>query len=364
MQRTALYDTHQRLGARLVDFGGWEMPLLYRGIREEHQHTRTVSSLFDVSHMGRIELSGKDAESLLDRVCTRNIARLKVGRSGYSHVCNERGGVLDDVIISRYEDHLLMVCNAGNREKILAHLNAHASGCNVRIEDNTTSTVMFAIQGPETFPLVESRGDSLPIRVADLGRYGFATGRFMGLSYSVFRSGYTGEEGLELILPAKAGTMVWDYLTRPGDGDRPTILPAGLGARDSLRLEAGMCLYGHELNEDVDPISAGCGWCVDLEKDFLGVEVLRKIQSDGLRRRLIGLVLEGRRIARQGSQVFHGDNEVGVVTSGTLSPTLNKSIAMAYVDAEHAEANASLSVDLRGTRSGATTVGLPFYKRK
>lgn len=360
MLRTPLYENHKRAGAKLIDFGGWEMPVMYRGITEEHFHTRSASSVFDVSHMGRLYFTGPDAESLLQLVCTRNVSKLKVGRSGYSHVCNESGGILDDVIVSRYEDKWLMVCNAGNREKIVAHLNKHMAGRNVKLEDTTTQTVMLAIQGPATMELFKKH---LPIKIEDMGRYGFANGSYMGQKYSVFRSGYTGEDGLEVVVGAGVGVLLWDFLTKEGGEDRVTVRPAGLGARDTLRLEAGMPLYGHELNEQTDPLSAGCGWCVDLTKDFIGAAALRKIEADGPKRKVTGLVLEGKRIARQGATVMAGGREVGVVTSGTLSPTLEKSIAQAFIDSSVLAGNESLSVDLRGTAVGATIVPLPFYKR-
>lgn len=360
MLRTSLYETHKRLGARLIDFGGWEMPVLYRGIQEEHVYTRTTSSIFDVSHMGRLIFKGADAEAMLQHVSTRNVGKLKVGRSGYSHVCNERGGILDDVIVSRFEDRWYMVCNAGNREKIVAHVNKHAAGRKVTIEDTTTKTVMMAVQGPATMELFTLH---MPIKIGDMGRYGFVAGSYMGQQYTVFRSGYTGEDGIEIVLGASVGGMVWDYLTQPGEGGRATIKPAGLGARDTLRLEAGMPLYGHELNEDIDPLSAGCGWCVDLEKEFIGAAALQKIAAEGPRRKITGLVLEGKRIARQGAKVFAGDREVGEVTSGTLSPTLEKSIAMAYVDSASSVEGQSLSVEIKDHRVSATVVPLPFYKR-
>jgi aminomethyltransferase len=372
MLRTPLYDTHKSLGARLIDFGGWEMPVMYRGIVEEHVHTRTASSIFDVSHMGRLYLTGQEAEALLQHVCTRNVGKLKVGRSGYSHVCNEGGGILDDVIVSRYEDKWLIVCNAGNREKIVAHLkkqmaafataqsSARPAACDVTLDDQTTSTVMFAVQGPATMELFKSH---MPFKIDDMGRYGFISGSYMGQKYSIFRSGYTGEDGLEVVLGAGLGVLAWDFLTKDGGADRVTVKPAGLGARDTLRLEAGMPLYGHELNEQVDPLSAGCGWCVDLEKEFLGAAALRKIAADGPQRKMMGLVLEGRRIARQGAKVMAGDAEAGEVTSGTFSPTLEKSIAMAYVDVAALSSGAALCVDVRGERIGAAVVGLPFYKR-
>ncbi len=364
MQRTALFDTHKRLAARLIDFGGWEMPILYRGIADEHVHTRTASSIFDVSHMGRLVVKGKDAEPLLQWVCTRNIERLRVGRSGYSHICNESGGVLDDVIVSRYDDKFLVVCNAGNREKILSHLQLHAEGRKVKIDDTTSATVMLAVQGPATMEMFAQNLDKLPIKLDEMGRFGFTSGSYMGMGYSIFRSGYTGEDGLEVVLPSLAGSLVWDYLTKDGGEDRVTIKPAGLGARDTLRLEAGMPLYGHELSEDIDPISAGCKWCVDLKTDFIGADALRKIDAEGPARKITGLVLEGKRIARQGAKVFAGDREIGEVTSGTLSTTLGQSIAMAYLDAAATEPDASLAVAIRDTRVGATVVPLPFYKRE
>ncbi len=333
---------------------------MYRGIQEEHVYTRTASSIFDVSHMGRLIFSGPDAEALLQHVCTRNVGKLKVGRSGYSHVCNERGGILDDVIVSRFEDRLVMVCNAGNREKIVAHLNKHSAGRKVTLDDTTTKTVMMAVQGPATMAIFK---DNMPIKVGDIGRYGCVAGSYMGQPYTIFRSGYTGEDGIEVVMSSGVGVLVWDYLTQPAEGERVTIKPAGLGARDTLRLEAGMPLYGHELNEDIDPLSASCGWCVDLEKKFIGAAALRKIAAEGPRRKVTGLVLEGRRIARQGAKVFAGDREVGEVTSGTLSPTLEKSIAMAYVDSASSVEGQSLSVEIKDQRAAATVVPLPFYKR-
>ncbi|RIK69233.1 MAG: glycine cleavage system aminomethyltransferase GcvT [Planctomycetota bacterium] len=360
MLTTPLYEAHKRIGARLIDFGGWEMPVMYRGIQEEHVYTRTASSIFDVSHMGRLYFTGPDTEALLQHVCTRNVSKLKVGRSGYSHICNEQGGILDDVIVSRYEDKWLMVCNAGNREKIVAHLKQHMQGRNVKMDDTTTQSVMVAIQGPATMDLFARH---MPIKVGEVARYGFVSGSYMGQKYSVFRSGYTGEDGLEVILSAGTGVLVWDYLTQDGGQDRVTIKPAGLGARDTLRLEAGMPLYGHELNESVDPLSAGCAWCVDLEKEFIGASVLRKIAAEGPRRKLTGLVLEGKRIARQGAKVFTGETEAGIVTSGTLSPTLEKSIAIAYIDSARLASGDKLSVEIKDQRIGAAVVPLPFYKR-
>jgi aminomethyltransferase len=230
----------------------------------------------------------------------------------------------------------------------------------VSLDDQTTQTAMLAVQGPATMGLL---GDHLPMKIGELPRFGFVSGSYMGQKYSVFRSGYTGEDGVEVILPAGVAVLAWEYLTREGTGGRAVVRPAGLGARDTLRLEAAMPLYGHELGEQADPLSAGCGWCVDLNKEFIGAAALRRVRTEGPKRRIAGLVLEGKRIARQGSRVMTGDRAVGEVTSGTLSPTLEKSIALAYVDSGALDAGAGLSVEIRDQRVGASVVSLPFYKR-
>jgi len=359
VKRTPLYDFHVQHGAKLVDFAGWEMPLLYTGIIEEHVHTRRVGSLFDVSHMGRIEFRGPDSQALLQKVCTRQLGDTQVGQSRYSHVCNEAGGILDDVIVSRYEDHWLMVCNAANRERIISWLRQHATGRDVEIHDVTEQTLMVAIQGPAVLDTLASK---LPVPLTDLKRYRFKAGTFMGVPYTIFRSGYTGEDGIEMILPASVAAMLGTVLPADENSD---IKPAGLGARDTLRLEAGMPLYGHELTEETDSLSAGLAWCVDLGKDFIGAERLREIAARGPRRRLMGLELEGRRIARPGTPLLDGGEEIGTVTSGTFSPTLEKSIAMAYIRSDRADPGRKITAGLSGkNKPSARVVALPFYKRK
>jgi len=365
--RTALYDMHVELGARLVEFAGWEMPLLYTGIVEEHLHTRAVCSLFDVSHMGRLKLTGVGSQALLQRVCTRNVGDQAVGQSRYSHMCKETGGILDDVIVSRYPSHWLVVCNASNREKILAWLRRHAEGTDVQVEDQTLQTAMVALQGPKTLDIAARLLAGLPLPLADLKRYHFLSGNYAGFEFTVFRSGYTGEDGLEVILPATAAGLAWQFMRgaedRPPDATEATVKPAGLGARDTLRLEAAMPLYGHELTEEVDSLSAGQGWCVDLSKVFIGAEAMRRIKERGFKRKLVGLELEGKRTARQHYAVLAGGKPVGEVTGGTFSPTLNKSIAMAYVPPEHAQPGTRLAVDIKGKPIDAVVVPLPFYKR-
>jgi aminomethyltransferase len=363
LKRTPFYDFHMSSGGRMVDFAGWEMPIMYRSIIDEHEQTRSSGSIFDVSHMGRLYFTGTDAVKFLSRVLTRNISDQKIGQSRYSLLCNENGGILDDVIVSRDTKNWLIVCNASNREKLVQHfLDVRKStGMDLDMSDQTEATAMVALQGPKVLDRV---ADLLPVDVKAMKRYTFTTDSIMLVKFTLFRSGYTGEDGVELILPAKAAAMGMKMLGGKFDKPDATIKPAGLGARDTLRLEAGMPLYGHELSENVDPISAGLGWAVDLSKDFIGVTALREIAAKGPARKLVGLQLEGKRIARQGTPILHDAKIVGEVTSGTLSPTLGISIAMAYVDANLATEGTALQADLKGTANPAKVVPLPFYKRK
>ena len=362
LKRTPVYDFHVAQGARMVEFAGWEMPIVYRSIIDEHEQTRNSGSIFDVSHMGRLHFKGPDAQRFIDRVVTRKISDMIAGQSRYSLVCNESGGVLDDVIVSKDAKHWMIVCNASNREKLLQHFNKvqRTGEFDFDLADQTEATVMVAIQGPK---VIDRLGNMLSIDLAGLKRYHFLNESLMLVKYSIYRSGYTGEDGVEMILPAKMAAMALKMLGGKMDKPDATIKPAGLGARDTLRLEAGMPLYGHELTESIDPISAGLGWAVDLTKDFIGVEPLRAVKEKGPARKLVGLELEGKRIARQGAPVKNGDAVVGEVTSGTFGPTVQKSIAMAFVNTPSAAEGTPLQVDLRGTLNAAKVVKLPFYKR-
>jgi aminomethyltransferase len=360
-KHTPFYDFHVSHGARMVDFAGWDMPVMYRSIVDEHLHTRQSGSIFDVSHMGRLYFSGADAERFLNRVFTRDVTQQKVGQCRYGLLCNEGGGILDDVIVSRDKKNWLMVVNASNREKVIAHFHhvRRTENFDFDLSDQTESTAMIALQGPKVIDRISEHLEA----AATLKRYQFVTDSFMMLiKYTVSRTGYTGEDGVEVILPAKMAATAMKMLAGK---DRPesTVRPAGLGARDTLRLEAGMPLYGHELSEQIDPISAGLGWAVALDKDFIGAQSLREIEADGPKRKLVGITFEGRRIARQGAPVVSGDATVGEVTSGTFSPTLQKSIAMAYVDAAYSDVDTLLAADLRGERLAGVVVPLPFYKR-
>jgi aminomethyltransferase len=363
LKHTPFYDFHVSAGGRLVDFAGWEMPIMYRSIIEEHEQTRTSGSIFDVSHMGRLYFSGPDAVKFLDKVVTRNISEQKVGQSRYSLVCNEAGGVMDDVIVSRDTKNWLVVCNASNRDKLVKYFHdvRHNLGLDFDMSDQTEGTAMVAIQGPKVIERIADLFSGIDVRT--MKRYTFVTDSIMLIKFTLFRSGYTGEDGVEMILPAKAAAMAMKMLGGKFDKPDATIKPAGLGARDTLRLEAGMPLYGHELTESIDPFSAGLGWAVDLKKEFTGVEALRVIQERGPARKLIGLELEGKRIARQGTPIRSGEKIIGEVTSGTLSPTLGKSIAMAFIDSNFAAEGSGLQADLKGTLNPAKVVKLPFYKR-
>ena len=376
--RTPLFFWHAAHGARLVPFGGWEMPVQYTSIIEEHTATRTAAGLFDISHMGRINFVGPGAAAFLDRLLTNSVRTLKPGQIRYSLIVNESGGVLDDVLVYRTPaegntDHMLVV-NASNRLNILDWIQSHSTpGDGVEIQDKTIEWGMIAVQGPRALdlvrPLVDMRkpgGAPDPdARLDAIPYYFFAGIGTVGTWGIVSRTGYTGEDGVELILPSEKVVELWQKLIEAGT---PIGLkPCGLGARDTLRLEAGMPLYGHELNEASDPFMAGLDFAVKLDKpDFIGKRALvdaKKAMQAQLSRRRVGLELEGKRIAREGYLVLKDESKVGFVTSGTFSPTLAKSIAMAYVQPDVAQPGNEFTVDIRGQLVPARVVRLPFYKR-
>jgi aminomethyltransferase len=354
-QRTPLYAWHSGHGARLVEFGGWDMPVQYTGIVEEHQAVRGAAGIFDISHMGRLFFSGPDALAWIQQVYTNNAATLKDGQVRYGLVCNTQGGIRDDVLVYRLGDGYAMVVNASNRAKIVAWLQEHRGQRQASFEDRTTATCMVAVQGPTA--LAMCRG----LTAADAGQLGYyfaVSTTWQGRPCLLSRTGYTGEDGVELVVDAAHAVELWEELVKRG------ARPCGLGARDTLRLEAAMPLYGHELTEDIDPLQAGLGWAVKLDKgDFLGREALLRRQQDPSRRVRVGLELEGKRIAREGAGVLADDRPVGVVTSGTFAPTVSRAIAMAYVDPDHSAVGTGLQVDVRGKKELARVVALPFYRR-
>jgi aminomethyltransferase len=355
--RTPLYDWHVAHQARMVPFGGWDMPVQYAGVIAEHKAVRTGAGLFDVSHMGRLSFAGPGAMDLIQKVWTNNAATMKDGQVRYGLVCNESGGTLDDILVYRWPYGWAMVVNASNRDKIVGWLNQHRGTLDVQIQDQTLDTAMLAVQGPKAVALCAGMFEADPARL----KYYFATPtRYKGKQCVVSRTGYTGEDGLEIMVSkAQAVELADDLVTRGA-------VPCGLGARDTLRLEAGMPLYGHELNETINPVQAGLGWAVKVDKgDFIGRdELTNAIDDAGKVPERIGLELEGKRAAREGCQILVGEKApMGIVTSGSYAPTLDKSIAMGYVAAKVAFPGTSLLVDIRGSLTPARVVSLPFYKR-
>lgn len=366
-QRTALYLWHQAHGARLVEFGGWMMPLLYSSIVEEHGAVRTRAGLFDISHMGRLFFQGPDVPAWIDRATTNDVSRLRPGRIQYSLMANEDAGVLDDVLVYRLPGpggashcKYMVVCNASNRAAVVDRFEETRDARSASMTDETIATAMIAVQGPSAIEVLGRILDTeQPLESA--AYYACATTRILGVPGLLSRTGYTGEDGFELILPSEHAEEVWSRLLEAGR-DRD-IRPCGLGARDTLRFEAAMPLYGHELDATINPYEAGLGWAVKLDKgEFLGREALRRVKSHPGRRR-VGLALDGKRIARQGYSVTRVDQSVGVVTSGTFAPTLARSLAMALVDPGFAAPGTSLAVDLRGQSIAAEVTPLPFYRR-
>lgn len=344
----------------MVDFAGWAMPVQYSTIIDEHLAVRNAAGLFDISHMGRLRLTGPDAERFAERLVTCRVGTLKMGQIRYGLVTTSSGGILDDVLVYRLgESEYGIVVNASNREKITDWIGKQRSDAEVALRDETFETGMIAMQGPATAELLAPHID---IQLSDLRFYRCVNATVLDLPVLVSRTGYTGEDGFEFILPAERTTTLWERLLTLGGGGG--VVPCGLGCRDTLRLEAGMPLYGHELSEEIDPIKAGLSFAVALDKDFIGRDAIAQIAERGPEQTRVGLRLAGKRIAREGTPLFSGNEQIGVVTSGTFSPTLQASIAMGRVPPEFAETGTRLEADLRGKREPATVVELPFYRRQ
>ncbi len=351
--RTSLYAWHAGRKAKIVDFAGWDMPVIYTSIGQEHAAARTAAGAFDISHMGRLRFAGPDAAKFLDHVLTNRVGNLAPNQSRYALVLNEAGGTKDDVIVTRRPDHHLLVVNASNRLKLLAWFAEHAAGFQCTLADETLDTAMIAVQGPKAVGIAETL---LGVSFADLKYFHARDVAFGGAPALASRSGYTGEDGIELILPAALAEAAWTKILALG------AEPVGLGARDTLRLEAGMPLYGHELTEELDPLQAGLGWAVKAaDKDFVGKAAL--LARPAGRPVRVGLKVSDRRIPREGFAVTLAGQPIGHVASGTHSPTLGAPIAMAFVAPAAAAAGTALAIDIRGTPAPAAVVPLPFYKR-
>lgn len=367
LQRTPLFDWHCSHGGRMVEFGGWEMPVQYSSIVEEHHAVRKAIGLFDISHMGRLSFRGADALPFLNHLLTCRVEDLVDGQIRYALVCNPSGGVLDDVLVNRVDDQSFgLVVNASNRDKIVAwieqqQVSLKSAGilAEVVVEDETIMTAMLAVQGPRALELVHR---VTGFDVTSLKYYSGRSATIDGKSAFISRTGYTGEDGCEIIVPKEIAVQLWKSIVDAGTS--AGLKPCGLGSRDTLRLEAAMPLYGHELTEQGDPLMAGLGFAVKCDKpDFIGRDELIRLKALPNRPKRVGLKLAARRIAREHCEVFAGTERIGEVTSGTFAPTLEQSIAMAYLDATHSLIGTFVEIDIRGKREPAEVVPLPFYKR-
>ncbi|HVR30208.1 MAG TPA: glycine cleavage system aminomethyltransferase GcvT, partial [Thermoanaerobaculia bacterium] len=332
LKRTPLHRCHLEAGGRLVEFAGWEMPVSYSGILAEHLAVRRAAGLFDVSHMGEIRIDGPGAERFVDWLTPNRVRGLAPGRAQYSALLSEAGTYVDDLLVYRLgRDAILLVVNAANAEKDLAWIAQRAPD-DAAVEDVSDATALLALQGPRAQEILEPL---VAVDLEALRSFRLVSTSIAGAAGIVSRTGYTGDDGFEIFVGAEEAAALWDRLLEAGRG--LGLEPAGLGARDSLRLEAGLCLYGHEIDETVTPLEAGLDWMVKLEgEDFLGRDALLRQREQGVRRRLVGLELAGRRIARAGAAVWSAGRRVGTVTSGTWTPFLERSIAMALLDSEHA----------------------------
>ena len=359
-RKTSLYEEHKRLGARLVEFAGWEMPVQYTGVIDEHTAVRTAAGIFDVSHMGEIEVTGPGAFALIQRLTTNDISKMADGRAQYSMFLNEKATVIDDIIVYRFDaKHYIIVVNASNVKKDLDWCLAHQTK-DAKVTDRSDDFALIALQGPKSEEILARLTKT---NLAAIQTYWFSKGSVAGCEDVIIaRTGYTGERGFELFCRTADAPKIWQALLEEG---KPLGLkPAGLGARDTLRLEMKYSLYGHEITEETNPLEAGLSWVVKMEKagGFIGQEKLAAIKAAGLQRKLVGFTMKERGIPRQGYPILIGDKAVGIVTSGTMSPSLQVAIGIAYVPTENAAVGNKIWVDIRGQAREAVVVETPFYQ--
>ncbi len=359
LKTTPLHARHTSSGARLVPFAGWEMPIEYAGVTAEHMAVRQAAGLFDVSHMGQVEIAGPQALAAVQHVSTNDAARLAVGRAQLSVLASPDGTVLDDILVYRLaSSHFLLVVNAANAAKDVAWITGQVAGFNAAIVDSSSRYALLAVQGPKALATVQPL-TAVPLE--DIPYYGFAHGEVAGARATISRTGYTGEDGVEIFVPPAMADRVWQAVLEAGGG---AVVPCGLAARDTLRLEAGMRLCGQDMDETTTVLEAGLGWAVGWDKpSFVGAEALRAERARGVARKLAGFEMTERGIARHGYPVQHGGAVVGQVTSGTQTPFLKKAIGLAYVPAALAAPGTAIGVEIRGRVTAAQTVKLPFYRR-
>jgi aminomethyltransferase len=361
LKKTPLNARHRASGARMVSFGGWDMPVEYSGIVEEHMAVRTRAGLFDVSHMGEIEIAGNDALAAVQRISSNDASRLEVGQAHYSALTTPRGTFVDDLLVYRLAaQHFLLVVNAGNIEKDYAWIAEHITPAGDAVAVNASARyALLAVQGPKALEVLQ------PLTGVDLHAmkyYWFGHGEVASVRATISRTGYTGEDGFEIFVPPQSADRVWQAIVDAGRS--VGLIPAGLGARDTLRLEAAMRLYGNDIDDTTTVLEADLGWIVGWKKDdFVGANAVRQQKASGLQRKIVGFQMIDRGIARHGYDVYVGDARAGRVTSGTLTPYVQKAIGMAYLPIEHTASDTEFDVDIRGRRARARVVPMPFYKR-
>jgi aminomethyltransferase len=364
LKQTPLNRAHRQLGARMVDFGGWDMPVQYpAGTIEEHLRTRTHAGLFDVSHMGEIDVRGADAIAFVNRITSNDVGKLIDAQAQYSALTTPQGTVVDDLVICRFApDHLLLVVNASTTEKDWQWITSQHAGESVDLKNVSADYCQLALQGPDAQTILQKLTD---VSLADIKYYHFTRGRVDGVDAIVSRTGYTGEDGFEIYAPAERAEQLWNKILEAGDTSSPTgVLPCGLAARNTLRLEAGMSLYGNDIDETTTLLEANLGWICKLDKgDFVGREALARQKQEGVKRKLVGFEVTERGIARDHQDVLINGQRVGQVTSGSPAPFLKKNIGLAYVPVEHANVGQEIQIDVRGKLVGAQIVKTPFYKR-
>jgi aminomethyltransferase len=362
MKQTPLYARHKELGAKMVEFGGWEMPVQYTGIVDEHTATRTAAGLFDISHMGQVNVCGADALPYLQSITTQDVATIEPGFANYGLLCYPDGGIVDDIFIYHLPDHYLVVVNASNTDKDVEWMREHAASFDVEVENISDETSMLALQGPHAEAIL-SRVTTTDVTA--LPFHGVTSATLLhDIPGLIARTGYTGEDGFELFIANRDALAVWNGILEEGQDEG--LKPIGLGARDSLRFEPKLALYGHEISETINPYEAGLGWVVKLDKGpFIGREALQQIKASGPRRKLIGLEMVGRGIARGGYRVVTPDGtDVGEITTGMPSPSLGKNLALALVHADLAKIGTELDVVVRGKPVRAHVVKTPFYQSR